>query len=171
MINNYFLPEWAQGTTTDYCAVNAVLPTRDGRHIGNAVNLGLIGKIDINGEEFNVYSVITDAGTKIKLTLSEMKEFFHEPSYITKIPVVLEQKEINMTFTELPKSGKMIYGDIIDILENEGAIFKGPYENGVPETNGWQVDYWIDFSLYGKEYSLSGSMWYGDYKIVEDEPE
>lgn len=76
-----------------------------------------------------------------------------------------------MTFEELPREGKMSYGDIAEILEKAGAVPDGPYGNFVPETNGWQVDYWLDFSLDGKNYSLSGSMWYGDYRITEQESE
>ncbi len=38
-------------------------------------------------------------------------------------------------------------------------------EIGDAETNGWQVDFWIEATVLGKEMSLSGSAWYGTARI------
>lgn len=72
-------------------------------------------------------------------------------------------------FKGLPLKGKMVYGDIVEKLDMLGAVPNGIYDDFVPETNGWQVDYWLYFILNDTEYVLSGSMWHGDYTITKDE--
>lgn len=38
------------------------------------------------------------------------------------------------------------------------------------DTNGWQVDFWYTFCHPEKpHYTVSGSLWYGDFKIERDE--
>jgi len=34
-------------------------------------------------------------------------------------------------------------------------------------SNGWQVDFWQDLSYKGNEYTISGSLFDGDYKIYK----
>ena len=37
------------------------------------------------------------------------------------------------------------------------------------ETNGWQIDFWYGFSnKEGKTLCLSGSLFYGDFKLTKD---
>lgn len=37
------------------------------------------------------------------------------------------------------------------------------------ETNGWDVDFWISFTVQDQKYMLSGSWYYGGYSISKDE--
>lgn len=39
------------------------------------------------------------------------------------------------------------------------------------DTNGWQVDYWKNFTYKDKKYCISGSMYYGKVSIYESEDE
>ncbi len=36
------------------------------------------------------------------------------------------------------------------------------------ESNGWQVDFWDKFILNNESYTLSGSLFYGNYIIKKD---
>ena len=49
-----------------------------------------------------------------------------------------------------------------DILKDFG------YELGGCEHDGWQVDFWEKFSKGDKSITLSGSLWYGQYKLTKD---
>ena len=53
------------------------------------------------------------------------------------------------------------FGIAEDILAKAGFIFDG----SEMETNGWQVDYWINMVKDNDTYKVSGSMYYGDFKI------
>jgi hypothetical protein len=39
------------------------------------------------------------------------------------------------------------------------------YEKNNIDTNGWQWDYWIDYSNGGKVFTFSGSGYYGNQKF------
>lgn len=69
-------PHWATGRTKSYDVIGALLPTRDGRRVGNACVVG-------RGHIMNVHymKVLTDAGTLLRLTKQELKELFHPPEW------------------------------------------------------------------------------------------
>lgn len=69
------LPEWAEWST-DKFEVGAQLRTRDGRRVGNGC---------IIGTEKDVFCVLTDMGSRIKLTMSELEELFYTPCYIMNV--------------------------------------------------------------------------------------
>ncbi|MBG6083192.1 hypothetical protein [Rubrivivax gelatinosus] len=69
-------PEWASGLTRDWTTTGAQLCTRDGRVCGNAV---VTGCEQINGQ--TVYTVVTDAGTQLRLNEKELKSMFHQPRF------------------------------------------------------------------------------------------
>ena len=52
----------------------------------------------------------------------------------------------------------------IDILESLGADVSEELN-----TNGWQYDYWIKFTHKSKRYYISGSGYYGNVMIAEEE--
>ena len=37
------------------------------------------------------------------------------------------------------------------------------------DTNGWQVDFWWDFKRNEEKYCLSGSLFYGDFKLSKND--
>lgn len=37
------------------------------------------------------------------------------------------------------------------------------------DTNGWQVDFWITYSILGIKYMLEGSMYYGNIEFKRKE--
>ena len=71
-------PEWSTGYAKHITDVGAQLCTRDGRKIGNAVVL----RWPVESHGFQFAEVVTDAGTRLKLTEGELREFFHEPTYL-----------------------------------------------------------------------------------------
>lgn len=72
------LPEWASRTTDEF-ELYAILPTKDGRVIGNA----FIDSLE-ETEHGTLFSVTTDIGNKTKLFITELREWFHTPKYIRK---------------------------------------------------------------------------------------
>lgn len=84
------LPPWAKGYADgDYTKIGAVLPTRNGNFVSNAVLMYECQSgryVDGNSTRIMpVYTVITDAGSLLELTISELKDSFHPPIYITDI--------------------------------------------------------------------------------------
>jgi len=71
-----YLPEWAQNTLKGNIPVKAVLPTKDGRRVGNAIVFH-IGEL----WDQKTWWIITDAGTVLRLTHNELAELFHQPLY------------------------------------------------------------------------------------------
>lgn len=69
------IPPWACGYAYAYTDVGAQLCTRDGRRVGNAVVLSVTNDVAV---------VITDAGNKFSLKLTELEELFHKPRYVMK---------------------------------------------------------------------------------------
>jgi hypothetical protein len=53
--------------------------------------------------------------------------------------------------------------EAIKCLEELGAEESDDFD-----TNGWQYDYWIKLEYNGKKYCLSGSGYYGNLTIAED---
>ncbi len=73
------LPPWAgRAATGAYLEVGAILPTRDGRKIGNAVVIAAWHGDGSKGR------ILTDAGSVLLLSLGELREFFHEPIFVRK---------------------------------------------------------------------------------------
>lgn len=60
---------------------------------------------------------------------------------------------------------KVHYLPIINYVEAFEDI--GDYDDDF-ETNGWSVDFWIHFTLNNNKYTLSGSWYYGEYKITKN---
>jgi hypothetical protein len=64
---------------------------------------------------------------------------------------------------------QLIAGEI-DVINVDFPLGKlDPFEDfemGVIDTNGWQVDYWATAIYKGVELDISGSMYYGNMKIV-----
>lgn len=36
------------------------------------------------------------------------------------------------------------------------------------DSNGWQVDFWYYYYKYNKRICLSGSLWYGNFKLTKE---
>lgn len=76
--DDVLLPPWASGMAHgEYLVVGAMLPTRDGRRIGNAV------VVSIEWETFLCH-IKTDAGTDVTLTEQELEEQFWPPTWVRK---------------------------------------------------------------------------------------
>lgn len=74
------LPKWAIGrATSGYMQMNAALPTRDGRRVGNSVVVHIQ-----DTEAGKLATVVTDAGNTMRLNERELEELFHPPEYITR---------------------------------------------------------------------------------------
>jgi len=69
--------------------------------------------------------------------------------------------ELEQIAKVIPLNGKMPIADILEKLKTLDNIEIGEY----PETNGWQQDYWQEFTYENKPFLISGSMWYGNYSI------
>lgn len=72
------------------------------------------------------------------------------------------------------KSGekKLKFDTMLPIIEIEEALTEIGFEeldlNG-GETNGWQIDFWYKFkSKEHNNYTLSGSLYYGDFILSKD---
>ena len=77
------LPKWAERTIEgNYKHIRAVLPTRDGRVVGNAINAGTYKNPDKGLPA--IYIVISDAGNILYLSEREMCKMFHPPQYVSK---------------------------------------------------------------------------------------
>lgn len=73
------LPPWAARPVSGGCTyleLGAILPTRDGRRIGNAT---VVTSWHGDGAKSRV---VTDAGNVATLTVGELREFFWPPVYI-----------------------------------------------------------------------------------------
>lgn len=53
--------------------------------------------------------------------------------------------------------------EVVDYMKTIG------YEDMGIESNGWQWDYWIEFNKEDKSYTLSGSGYYGDMVLSEND--
>lgn len=68
------------------------------------------------------------------------------------------------------KIDKLVAGeiDVINAVMPLGRL-STMVELGEMETNGWQVDYWVDGIYKDKKLSISGSMYYGNMTIERKE--
>lgn len=79
------LPPWASGRAHgDYTALGAVLPTRDGRNCGNAT----VVSSAMGSAVHRTWSLMTDAGNEMNLTLAEIEAWFWPPEWIRAAPNV-----------------------------------------------------------------------------------
>lgn len=80
MADAIHLPPWAIGRARpgQYDQLGAQLPTRDGRRIGNAVVIA----VGVESHGISTTEIETDAGTRKRLTVGELRELFHEPEWI-----------------------------------------------------------------------------------------
>ncbi len=56
--------------------------------------------------------------------------------------------------------------DILSVLEKEGWE---KHEHNGDETNGWQVDFWYYVTKDTTNICLSGSLFYGNFKLTKEE--
>lgn len=87
--------------------------------------------------------------TKEKL-IEELKEVLN---------VFLNTSETEISFNQIP------WGLLEEVLSEFG------YEqdpNGDFETNGWQIDFWVDYIKNEIVLNISGSLWYGEIKIIKN---
>lgn len=72
-------------------------------------------------------------------------------------------------------SEKTLDVEMLGIAEYEKILKEEKYErheNNGDETNGWQVDFWYNFSHIDDstiQLCLSGSLFYGNFKLTKDE--
>jgi hypothetical protein len=57
--------------------------------------------------------------------------------------------------------------DVITLLQEKSYIDKD--DSGDYDSNGWQVDFWLQFHINESIYTLSGSLWYGQYKFFKED--
>lgn len=73
--------------------------------------------------------------------------------------VFLNTSETEISFNQIP------WGLLEEVLSEFG------YEqdpNGDFETNGWQIDFWVDYIKNEIVLNISGSLWYGEIKIIKN---
>jgi hypothetical protein len=59
---------------------------------------------------------------------------------------------------------------VIKCVESHGWKHKQPAENGgMIETNGWDYDWWLEFTQGEKSFTASGSGFYGGFTFRETE--
>jgi hypothetical protein len=65
--------------------VNALLRTKDGRQIGNAIVVGhrAVQKYSFCGEQMWVNEIVTDYGNEARLTDKEIDAWFYEPTVLS----------------------------------------------------------------------------------------
>lgn len=83
------MPHWANGTCDGQLVLGAQLPTRDGRRTGNA-HIIAIGPAKWD-ERVTLYTVLTDAGTTLKLMAEEVVELYYQPKWTSDVNEVLQK--------------------------------------------------------------------------------
>lgn len=79
------LPPWAERLAVDgELEHGAQLPTRDGRRVGNGWIIGTNC-----GKYRDSFIVLTDAGSRMTLTRSEVEYFYYPPKYVGGIYDIL----------------------------------------------------------------------------------
>jgi hypothetical protein len=83
------LPYWAIARVDDEYVLGTHLPTRDGRRCGNAHIIDIVDdKQPLGTLEF---WCLTDAGTELRLTASELRELFHDPEWVSDVERVKQR--------------------------------------------------------------------------------
>lgn len=76
------LPEWAtRHSNGAYMEAGAQLRTRDGRRMGNAY----VDRIEGHASTGELAVVITDMGSRSRMTAAELEELFYPPSYVMRV--------------------------------------------------------------------------------------
>lgn len=76
--NGELLPPWAIGVASgNYTLPGALLPTRDGRSMGNAIM--------VKEKRHGTFFVVTDSGNYLLVTLEEMKQLFYPPKWLSRV--------------------------------------------------------------------------------------
>ena len=83
------LPPWAIDRARGKPVLGAQLPTRDGRRCGNAhiVDIAEPGEGEWSMGQ-PVYHLLTDAGSEMRMTFSEMREQFYPPVWVSDVNAV-----------------------------------------------------------------------------------
>ena len=83
------LPPWAICRARGVLMLGAQLPTRDGRRMGNAhiveITPGCLGT------ERLMYSILTDAGSKMVMTAEEIAQRFYPPVWVSDVAEVIRK--------------------------------------------------------------------------------
>lgn len=86
---DYPIPDWAIGRCNGEYVLGAQLPTRDGRRCGNA------HIIHIEPARWDktvlVHTVLTDAGSEMRLTANELNEAFYPPKWVSSVDDVIRR--------------------------------------------------------------------------------
>lgn len=79
-----------------------------------------------------------------------------------------EIREFIISQEEKMKISMIPISEIQDIFESQGYELEDLDDN----TNGWSIDFWYYFKHPEKaRYCVSGSLWYGDFKIYKNASE
>jgi len=90
-----WLPHWADAKLDGDWVVNAQLPTKDGRKMGNAIILST-EEVVWDDKPVTLYTILTDFGTQCRLTVSELNWFFHPPQW----RMIAERVQRRMAYIE-----------------------------------------------------------------------
>ena len=82
------LPEWAKKRFTGELELGTQLCTRDGRRMGNA-HIVDTWMADLRGTQRRFFLVLTDAGTQLTMTRTEIIQCFYQPEYVSDAAEVL----------------------------------------------------------------------------------
>lgn len=81
------IPEWAIKRYEGVLEMGTQLPTKDGRRVGNAHIIDIMPAMSAHFQ--TAYTVLTDAGNRLVLTVDEIKELFHEPMWVADFTEVI----------------------------------------------------------------------------------
>lgn len=113
------LPKWATAKNNGSLVIGAQLCTKDGRRLGNAHIVDITERM-WKKESCLIYSVLTDAGTRLNLTSEEIASEFYPSEFISDVNEVLKkfcpQKrgELIDTYEESRKFLVEIYNDLAE---------------------------------------------------------
>lgn len=82
-------PQWAIDDAHGQLVLGAHLPTKDGRHTGNAhivaITAGCLGSGRL------VYTILTDAGSSMHLLEEEVHAYYHPPEWVSDVAQVVRR--------------------------------------------------------------------------------
>lgn len=120
-LDDVLMPPWASGMAHGvYITVGAMLPTRDGRRMGNAVVKSIRRQ-----RSFWVADVMTDAGNIVTMTENELREQFWPPTWLRKLdpppsPAEPSREQLEVVLSEIgafcSARGKTAQETIIDFI-------------------------------------------------------
>lgn len=85
----FLLPEWAIERIYNELVIGAQLPTKDGRKCGNA-HIVAMQPAFWNPDEI-LHTVLTDAGSEMRLTKEEVEELFYPPTFRAELSEILRK--------------------------------------------------------------------------------